>query len=393
MGKLKTPEDLKARYGVDQVHYVDTIKQVLANLKPDCLLILHGTNSDSGKTCTKTSFDGLNEFNINDKILHPIISECRVFKTPLELEVMRYANKISSEAHKDVMKKVRSGMKEYQLESLFRHYCHYNGGARLLSYTCICGSGINSSVLHYGHAGAPNDRTLKNGELCLNDMGCEYYCYGADITCTFPISGVFTENQKIIYNAVLASSRSVMDNVKPGVSWVDMHLLADRVHLEHLLKAGLVKGNIDEMMEQRLGAVFMPHGLGHFLGIDTHDVGGYLEHTPERRSEEGLKSLRTARKLEAGMVLTIEPGIYFIGVLLDKALSDPIKSKFLNADKIDQFRNFGGVRIEDNIVVTETGMELLTNVPRTIEDIEALMAEGKNLDIKFPQQKISVNSN
>lgn len=319
------------------------MQQILVNLHADNLLLLHGVNSDSGKVTKEAFFEGINQFKVDKSILYPLITECRVFKTPFELEVLRYANKISCEAHIDVMKKVRPGMKEYQLESLFRHYCYYNGGARLLSYTCICGSGINSSVLHYGHSGAPNDHTLKKGQLVLNDMGCEYYCYGADITCTFPVNGVFSDQQKIIYNAVLASSRAVMKAVRPGVSWVDMHLLAERTHLEHLIAAGLIQGNIDEMIKLRIPAIFMPHGLGHFLGIDTHDVGGYLEHTPPRPSEDGLKSLRTSRVLEPGMVLTIEPGIYFIGVLLDKILADPVKSKFLVKEKIDQFRDFGGV--------------------------------------------------
>nr|KAG5703400.1 hypothetical protein BaRGS_022449 [Batillaria attramentaria] len=136
---------------------------------------------------------------------------------------------------------------------------------------------------------------------------------------------------------------------RTGVSWVDMHKLAERVELEALKKMGVVQGDVDAMMAVRLGAIFMPHGLGHFMGIDTHDVGGYPEGT-ERLKEPGLKSLRTVRTLEPRMVLTIEPGLYFIDV----------------------------VRIEDDIAVTEDGMELLTCVPRTVEEIEAIMADRKN---------------
>ena len=106
-------------------------------------------------------------------------------------------------------------------------------------------------------------------------MGGEYYCYGSDITCTFPSNGKFNEKQKIVYEAVLRANRAVLEAAKPGVSWVDMHLLSDRVILEDLKKAGLVKGDIEEMLEHRISAIFFPHGLGHFLGIDTHDVGGY----------------------------------------------------------------------------------------------------------------------
>ena len=321
-------------------------------MNPDLLLTLHGINSDSGKTSEEATFEGIQTFPKDNRTLHPVISECRVLKTPLEIDVLRYTNRISSDAHKEVMKKIRPGMKEYQLESIFQHYCYYHGGARFVSYTCICGSGSNGAVLHYGHAGAPNDKTVEDGDMCLFDMGCEYACYASDITSSFPANGTFTADQKKIYNAVLKSSRAVMAAVKPGVSWVDMHLLADRVHLEELVKIGLLKGDIDEMMEKRLGATFMPHGLGHFMGIDTHDVGGYLDGHPPRSAQAGLKSLRTARILKSGMCLTIEPGIYFIDTLLDAALNNPQLSKFLLPHEVNHFRRFGGVSILHNVDYT-----------------------------------------
>lgn len=146
-------------------------------------------------------------------------------------------------------------------------------------------------------------------------MGGEYYCYSSDITCTFPSDGKFSPKQRIVYEATLKSNRAVLEAIKPGVSWVDMHLLADRVILEELKKSGLLVGSIDEMLEHRISAIFFPHGLGHFLGIDTHDVGGYPTGT-ERAKKSGLKSLRTVRVLEKGMVLTIEPGVYFIDYVL-----------------------------------------------------------------------------
>ncbi|XP_019348486.1 xaa-Pro dipeptidase isoform X3 [Alligator mississippiensis] len=324
----------------------------------------------------------MGKFNVNNKILHPEIAECRVIKTDMELEVMRYTNKISSEAHKEVMKAVKVGMKEYEMESLFEHYCYTRGGMRHTSYTCICGSGENSSVLHYGHAGAPNDKTIGDGDLCLFDMGGEYYCYGSDITCTFPANGKFTPDQRAIYEAVLKSSRAVMKAVRPGVAWPDMHRLADRVHLEELTKIGILQGNVDDMVKVHLGAIFMPHGLGHLLGIDVHDVGGYPEGV-ERIDLPGLRSLRTARVLQEGMVLTIEPGIYFIDHVLDQALKDPTQSCFINNQALQRFRGFGGVRIEDDIAVTANGMELLTCVPRTVEEIEAFMAEAQGSTKSF----------
>ena len=381
MGRLHTTDEIRQRYAVDRVIWFDDMNSTLKSLDLDTLLTLNGLNTDSGKTSQEAQFNGRQEFAVNNTILHPIISELRVFKTDMELGVMRYINKISSEAHKEVMRKTRVGMKEYQMESVFQHYCYYTGGARFMSYTCICASGNNSAVLHYGHAGAPNDKTIEDGDMLLFDMGSEYYCYASDITCSFPANGSFTADQKIIYNAVLNASRAVMRSVKPGVAWTDMHLLAERIQLEELKKHGLLVGDVDQMMIHRLGAIFMPHGLGHFMGIDTHDVGGYQAWTPERSELPGLKSLRTARILEKGMVLTIEPGIYFVHHLLDKALNDSALSQFLVPDQISRFRSFGGVRIEDDIVVTEDGLELLTHVPRSVEEIESLMRGDRTGDV------------
>lgn len=146
-------------------------------------------------------------------------------------------------------------------------------------------------------------------------MGGEYYCYGSDITTTYPSSGKFTDRQKVMYEAVLRANRAVLASVKPGVSWVDMHKLADRVILEDLSKHGLVRGSIEELMEHRISAVFFPHGLGHFLGIDTHDVGGYPD-GHERCTQPGLKSLRTVRIMQKGMVITVEPGLYMIDYVI-----------------------------------------------------------------------------
>ncbi|XP_002735088.1 xaa-Pro dipeptidase-like [Saccoglossus kowalevskii] len=376
MGRLNPESHFKEKYGVDTCHWVTNMKDVLNSKKPSVLLLLKGVNSDSGHTCRAAAFDGIHEFKTDYDALHPEIMECRVIKTPQELEVMRYVNKISSDAHKEIMKKIRPGVEEYQMESLFQHYCYYNGGCRHCSYTCIAGSGENAAILHYGHAGAPNDKTIKDGDMCLFDMGGEYHCFTSDITCSFPVNGKFTPDQKIIYEAVYKSSRAVMNAVKPGTSWVDMHKLSERVMLQELLQHGLLKGDIDELMENRIGTLFMPHGLGHFMGLDVHDVGGFPEGV-ERIDQPGLRSLRTTRNLEEGMVLTIEPGCYFIAPVLEAALENPEQSKFLCREVIERFMNFGGVRIEDDIVITADGMELLTCVPRTVEEIEAFMAKSR----------------
>ena len=201
------------------------------------------------------------------------------------------------------------------------------------AYTCICACGPNPAILHYGHAGKPNSRQLGAGDLALLDMGAEYHCYASDITCSFPIvdaakggGGGFTAAQRLVYEAVLDAQRAVLGALRPGASYADLHELAEAAILRALLAGGVLsraghdsdEAAVAAMMAAGLGAVFMPHGLGHLMGLDTHDVGGrpqaYVQ--SEAVSEEnralltkaGYKSLRMVRALEEGMVLTVEPG-------------------------------------------------------------------------------------
>lgn len=252
--------------------------------------------------------------------------------------------------------------------------------------------------------------------MLLLDMGCEYACYGSDITCAFPASGTFTPDQRMVFEAVAAMQFAVMDALRPGVAWKDMHgafvfvycyvvlcvgyvrgvwlfsgsnpssashttpsqhitttELAYRTGLEKLAAGGLLTGPVDAMMAANVMAFFMPHGLGHFMGLDVHDVGGYAGGLA-RDPRKGYKSLRTVRVMEPGMVVTVEPGIYFIDVLLDELLADAELRAFVDAEALARFRGFGGVRLEDDVVITEGGILNLTNCPRTVEDVEAVMA-------------------
>uniref|UniRef100_A0A8C1NRK1 Xaa-Pro dipeptidase n=1 Tax=Cyprinus carpio TaxID=7962 RepID=A0A8C1NRK1_CYPCA len=342
MGEIYPREHFKEKYSVDEVHYTTDIADVLTKMKPSVLLTLRGVNTDSGSTCREASFEGI---NTNDQI--------RLLKTDMELEVLRYTNRVSSEAHKEVMKHVKPGVKEYEMESRNTQYLKYKIKSKPYKLFILLSDCFSDSLF---------------------DMGGEYYCYSSDITCSFPANGKFTADQRAIYEAVLKSSRAVMAAIKPGVKWTDMHRLADRVHLEELLKIGILCGSVEEMLKVHLGSVFMPHGLGHLLGIDVHDVGGYPEGI-ERIDEPGLKSLRMGRVVQERMVLTVEPGIYFINHLLDQALNSPAQCGFINNDVLTRFRGFGGVRIEDDIAVTADGVELLTCVPRTVEEIEAFMED------------------
>lgn len=158
-----------------------------------------------------------------------------------------------------------------------------------------------------------------------------------------------------------------------GVSWPSLHELSYRVACERLKAAGMLVGSIDDMMEANVGAVFMPHGLGHLIGLDTHDVGGYPPGGHPRDTRPGYSNLRCGRDLVEGMAITVEPGIYFIDHLLDEAFQDPNVARFLVAEEVKRFRGFGGVRLEDDVIVTKDGVRNLTSCPRTVEEVEGVM--------------------
>lgn len=347
MGPIPSDEETRKKYEVDDVVCADKILDRLEYLRPSVLLMLKGVNSDSGKTYEPPKIEGLRTY-CDYETLYPIISECRVFKSPEEIAVLRYVARVTSEAHKKVMRIpfLKTKTYEYQAEAVFLAHTYYVGGCRHCSYTCVCGVGSNAAVLHYGHAAAPNNREVRNGDMCLFDMGANYFGYSSDVTCSFPANGKFTPDQKLIYNAVLEANLAVQRAARDGVNWVDMHLLANRVMLGILKDGGLLKGDVNEMIAAGLNAVFQPHGLGHLIGLDIHDVGGYLTHCPKKPTQVGLTKLRFARDLKAGMYVTIEPGCYFIKPLLTAAYENPAQSKFLVKENLDRFWNFGGVRIE-----------------------------------------------
>ena len=380
-GRIEPEKWFLDKYEVDYVKFHKNGQEIGDNLaslfSTKKLLLLRADNTDSGAVLEPAQFPGKDKFAVDTDILYPAMANLRVIKTDLEIEVLRYASKIANEAHKELMRHIRPEMFEYQLESLFKHISYYSGGCRHLGYTCIAASGRNAAVLHYGHCNAPNDKVVRDGDICLFDMGPEYNCYVSDVTCSFPANGKFTDKQKMVYNAVFKANRAVLKAAKPGVRWTDMHMLAEQVILEELKAAGLVQGAVEEMVQKRVGAVFMPHGLGHFMGLDVHDVGGYLGDALPRSNQPGLKSLRTTRTLQERMCITIEPGCYFIDPLLDQALADPELAKFLVKAKLDEFRGTGGVRIEDDILIWAAGNENMNaDLPRTVDEIETFMAKN-----------------
>jgi len=272
----------------------------------------------------------------------PIVHEMRLFKSPEELDVMRRAGEISALAHTRAMEKCRPGMFEYQLEGEILHEFNRHG-ARFPSYNTIVGGGENGCILHY----TENESELRDGDLVLIDAGCEYRGYAGDITRTFPVNGKFSPAQRAVYDIVLESLETALTLFRPGTSIQDVTGSVIRIMVNGLVKLGVMKGDVEELIVDNAHRAFFMHGLSHWLGLDVHDVGGY---GPDR-----------SRTLEPGMVLTVEPGLYIAP----------------DADVPAEYRGIG-IRIEDDIVITENGNENLTaSVVKKADEIEALMAAAR----------------
>lgn len=265
----------------------------------------------------------------------PIVHEMRMFKSDFEMQLLRKACKISAKAHVKAMQICKPSMFEYQLEAEIHHEFAWHG-ARFPSYNTIIGSGNNGCILHYDN----NNKQLKDGDMVLIDAGCEYQYYAGDITRTFPINGKFSQAQREIYDIVLASQYQAIHLLKPGTSIKNVNDKVIRTMVIGLVKLGIMQGDIDNLIANKAYMEFYMHGLGHWLGIDVHDVGSGRDQI-----------------LEPGMVLTVEPGLY-----INKDANVP-----------DHYKGIG-IRIEDNILITESGNEVLTaDVPKEPKQIEKLM--------------------
>ncbi|PLW40179.1 hypothetical protein PCANC_17378 [Puccinia coronata f. sp. avenae] len=302
-----------------------------------------------------------------EPLLLAAIREARTTKTAQEVQLMRHANRVSSDAHTEVMKLVhaRALRSEADAEMCFRRACH-GGGCKTQAYEPIFGYGFHAGTLHY----TANDASIPDdfAGLLLVDAGCEAYGYASDITRTLPLGnrGRFTPEARDIYNIVLDMQEAALKTIKAGIEWQEIQILMHKVAAQGLLKLGILRDvTVDECYADGHVLPFFPHGVGHFIGLDTHDVAG-LPHG--KGAHPTMKYLRLQRRLEAGNVVTVEPGLYFNQFLLD-----PVKgSANINHEVLVKYLPVGGVRIEDNVVVTETGCTNLTQVVKTIEEIEKI---------------------
>ena len=292
-------------------------------------------------------------------------------KDTLELRHLRQAVDAAIAGHLRAWRTARAGLTERDVQIEMEAEFFRFGGDRT-AYSSIVGSGPNSAVLH----GTPGGRTLREGELVLIDAGPEIEGYASDVTRTFPVSASFTPLQRHLYEVVLAAQREAIEAVRPGVEYKQLHLRASATIAQGLVDAGILRGAPDDLVAQDAHALFFPHGLGHMLGLSTHDCGGYLEgRVPEDRF--GLAYLRTDLPLQPGYVVTIEPGIYFIPALLTDPARRERCREVVDWNQVDQMHDFGGIRIEDDVLVTEGGCEVLSAaLPSDAGEIEAMRREA-----------------
>lgn len=344
-------EEAVNAYGADDAFPIDDIDDILPGLleNKNRLYFPMGANpgfdqqlmdwSQEVRSRARTGITAPAEFISSDHLLH----EMRLLKSAHEIKLMKKAAKLSIDAHIKAMSCTKPGMFEYQVDAAMKHHFMVNG-AQLEAYPAIVGGGKNGCVLHY----TKNNAVLNDGELLLIDAACEWEKYASDITRTFPINGVFSDAQRALYQVVLDAQYAAIEKVQPGEHWNAPHEAAVQVLTKGLVKLGLLKGQVATLIKKEAYKPYYMHRTGHWLGMDVHDVGDY--------KVEG-----EWRELEAGMVLTIEPGLYI----------SP------NATEVDEKWRGIGIRIEDDVLVTKTGHEVLTDkVPKEVVDIEALMAQA-----------------
>ncbi|MBV1952029.1 MAG: Xaa-Pro aminopeptidase [Cycloclasticus sp.] len=344
-------EEAVSAYGADDAFPIDDIDDILPGLleNKNRLYFPMGANpsfdqqlmdwSQEVRGRARTGITAPAEFISSDHLLH----EMRLLKSAHEIKLMKKAAKLSIDAHIKAMSCTKPGMFEYQVDAAMKHHFMVNG-AQLEAYPAIVGGGKNGCVLHYTN----NNAVLNDGELLLIDAACEWEKYASDITRTFPINGVFSDAQRALYQVVLDAQYAAIEKVQPGDHWNAPHEAAVQVLTKGLVKLGLLKGRVATLIKKEAYKPYYMHRTGHWLGMDVHDVGDY-------------KVEDEWRELEAGMVLTIEPGLYI----------SP------NATEVDEKWRGIGIRIEDDVLVTKTGHEVLTDrVPKEIADIEALMSQA-----------------
>ena len=303
------------------------------------------------------------------------VANQRNIKTEEEIIELEKAVNVTRAMHLAAMEKIKPGMMEYEVAAILENVAKSQNCG--LSFPTICS--INGQTLHNHYHG----NKIKEGDLLLIDAGARLengYC--GDMTTTHPVSGKFTEKQKDIYNLLISMFDKAEELIKPGITYMAVHLAVCKVLAEGMISRGILKGNADEIVEKGVHALFMPHGLGHMMGLDVHDMENIGEpivgyNGAEKSRQFGLSSLRLGRILETGFVFTVEPGIYFIPELIEKWKSENKFIEYINYDELEKYINFGGMRYEGDYLVTETGNRRLgDSMPKYPDEIEKVRAKA-----------------
>jgi Xaa-Pro aminopeptidase len=367
-------DELAATTGIDRVKQLSALPAWLESHRSEPIALLGNHDIEHNPSAYGLESWRSLELEIDRDLsahLSELMSESRRAKDSAELARMRAAADASRFGHFAALKLARPGMTErdlqVELEAEF-----FRQGSERTAYGSIVGSGPNAAILHI----APSLRALKHGDLVLVDAAAEFDGYAADITRTFPVAPAFSSPQRDLYQLVLEVQEAAIADVKPGVEYKDLHLAASTQIAQGLVDLGILRGNAASLVERDVHALFFPHGLGHMLGLSTHDAGGCLAgRTPSERF--GLKWLRADLPLQENYVVTIEPGIYFIPALLDDPERRAAFADAVDWQRVDALRGFGGIRIEDDVLVTPAGSEVLSAaIPKSVEDIEAIRREA-----------------
>jgi Xaa-Pro dipeptidase len=336
-GLPMSPEEALETYDVDDVKTTSDVNAHLASSETSSQSTIYAIPAQVSDNVTFLSFK-----NKSLDLLKRAIEECRVIKTNYEIALIRKANAISTIGHVSAMKASRTAKSEAELEAVFLKAC-IERNAKHQAYHSIVAAGPNGATLHY----VKNDAPISEQNLLLLDAGCEVDCYASDITRTFPLSGTFSDESLAIYKIVLDMQKQCIAALKAGILWDSVHELAHKIAIDGLLALGLLKGDASEILKARTSVAFFPHGLGHYLGMDTHDTGGNANYQDEDRL---FRYLRVRGNLPAGSVITVEPGIYFCRFIIEPYLADEGQKKFIDEKVLEKYWNVGGVRIEGMLI-------------------------------------------
>ncbi|KAG0646884.1 Aminoacylproline aminopeptidase [Hyphodiscus hymeniophilus] len=390
-GFTPSPDDIYAKYDFDHVGRHGSLDGYIAHFahrESGDIFVLH----EDQKPKLPERSNGANVWSYIDHFdtsrLQPAMDASRAIKSAYEIKLIRKASEISAQAHTNVLLSIKYLENESEVEAVFQA-TSIAARAKHQAYGVIAAAGENASTLHY----MANNEPLKGRQLLCLDAGCEWKCYASDVTRTFPISGKHTTESKAIYDLVAKMQEECIKMVKPNANYRDIHLHAHKVAIRGLMELGLLNGSFEELYAAGASVMFLPHGLGHYMGLEVHDVGavGNLLYAFQDEHKDWMSAYHEIRSqpstsassiLAPNMVITVEPGIYFSRYALeDVYLKDPKYAKFINKDFLQYYYPVGGVRIEDDILVTEDGFENLTTAPKGQAALDIINGYDENATV------------